>query len=231
MLQQKCDQLEALGVLQKPGDVGIAWVCNPSFLVKKPNGGYRHITAFEDLMPYKKTQPSLMPDVESVLHRTMKTHYLRSDKCFPSDTPFTFIPEFSLRSVGIRAYTRCAMGMTGSETTPWKRARVSRSCWQKQSESVATLWWRDNRRSRKKLESYPQGPRKKRTTFIPPKITIYPRMTTILGWTWSEGKISASQRRISALFTCDSPDTLFGLRFFLGMVIPKCAVYRPWRMP
>ena len=61
------------------------------------------------------------------------------------------------------------------------------------------------------------------------KITICPRTTTILGWTWSEGRISASQHRISTLSSCSNPETVFGLRSFLGAykflghVIPKCS--------
>ena len=46
-LQAKFDELEALGVFKRPDDIGIvAEYVNPSFLVKKPNGGYRLVTAF-----------------------------------------------------------------------------------------------------------------------------------------------------------------------------------------
>ena len=40
---------------------------NPSFLVKKPNGGSRLVTAFADVGRYSKPQPALLPDVDSTL--------------------------------------------------------------------------------------------------------------------------------------------------------------------
>ena len=45
-LQQKFDELEALGVFKRPEDINIpVEYLNPSFLVKKPSGGYRLVTA------------------------------------------------------------------------------------------------------------------------------------------------------------------------------------------
>ena len=69
-LQEKFDHLEQLGVFQRPEDVGITVeYLNPSFLVKKPNGGSRLVTAFADVGRYSKPQPSLLPDVDSTLRR------------------------------------------------------------------------------------------------------------------------------------------------------------------
>ena len=69
-LQEKFDHLEQLGAFQRPEDVGITLeYLNPSFLVKKPNGGSRLVTAFADLGRYSKPQSSLPPDVDSTLHR------------------------------------------------------------------------------------------------------------------------------------------------------------------
>ena len=59
--QKKFDHLEQLGVFQRPEDVGITVeYLNPSFLVKKPNGGSRLVTAFADVGRYSKPQPSLL---------------------------------------------------------------------------------------------------------------------------------------------------------------------------
>ena len=45
-LQQKFDELKALGVFKRPEDINIpVEYSNPSFLVKKPSGGYRLVTA------------------------------------------------------------------------------------------------------------------------------------------------------------------------------------------
>ena len=67
-LQQKFDELEAQGVFRRPEDVNVtSEYLNPSFLVKKPNGDFRLVTAFSDVGRYSKPQPSLMPDVDSTL--------------------------------------------------------------------------------------------------------------------------------------------------------------------
>ena len=107
----------------RPEDVGanIEYL-NPSFLVKKPKGGYRLVTAFADVGRYSKPQPSLMPDVESVLRCIGKWKYL-----IVSDLQSAFyqipLSSESLKFCGVatpyrgvRVYTRCAMGMPGSET-------------------------------------------------------------------------------------------------------------------
>ena len=67
-LQQKFDRLETLGVFKRPEDINIpVEYLNPSFLIKKPSGGYRLLTAFADVGRYSKPQPSLMPDIDSTL--------------------------------------------------------------------------------------------------------------------------------------------------------------------
>ena len=67
-LQQKFDALEEAGVFATPEQVGITVeYLNPSFLVKKPNGGNRLVTAFGEVGQYSKPQPSLMPNVDSTL--------------------------------------------------------------------------------------------------------------------------------------------------------------------
>ena len=62
-LQNKFDELEKLGV-----NVVVEYL-NPSFLVKKSNGGYRLVTAFADVGRYSKPQPSLMHHVDSILRQ------------------------------------------------------------------------------------------------------------------------------------------------------------------
>ena len=80
-LQQKFDELEALGVFRRPEDINISVVyLNPSFLVKKPSGGFRLVTAFADVGRYSKPQPSLMPDVDSTLrHIAQWKHIIATD--------------------------------------------------------------------------------------------------------------------------------------------------------
>ena len=76
-LQAKFDELERQGVFQRPEDIGITIeYLNPSFLVTKPSGGHRLVTAFADGVRYGKPQPSLMPDVETTLRTIARWKYL-----------------------------------------------------------------------------------------------------------------------------------------------------------
>ena len=122
-LQAKFDELELQGVFQRPEDIGktIEYL-NSSFLVTKPSGGHQLVTAFADVARYSKPQPSLMSEVETTFRTIAKWKYLivtdltsafyqiplakESMKSYGVATPFR----------GVRAYTRCAMGMPGSET-------------------------------------------------------------------------------------------------------------------
>ena len=122
-LQQKFDNLEKQGIFRRPEDIDVTVeYLIPSFLVKKPSGGFRLVTAFSDVGHYSKPQPSLMPDVDSTLRTIAQWKYIiktdltnafyqiplakDSIKYCGVATPFR----------GVRVYTRCAMGMPGSET-------------------------------------------------------------------------------------------------------------------
>ena len=85
-LQQKFDELEALGVFRRPEDIDITVeYFNQSFLVKKPSGGYRLVTVFTDVGRYGKPQPSLKPDVNSTLH-----HFAQWKHVIATDLTSTF---------------------------------------------------------------------------------------------------------------------------------------------
>ena len=65
----------------------------------------------------------------------------------------------------------------------------------------------------------------------PSKTVICPRSTTILGWIWTQGVLSASPHRVAVLAKCHPPDTVRGLRSFIGAykvlsrVLPNCSAY------
>ena len=58
---------------------------------------------------------------------------------------------------------------------------------------------------------------------------ICPKSTSILGWIWSKGRLSASPHRIAVLSSCPAPENVKGLRSFIGAykvlsrVLPNCA--------
>ena len=121
-LQERFDELEIDGVFAKPEDVGVnIEYLNPSFLVNKPGGGTRLVTAFADIGRYCKPQPSLLPDVDSTLRKIASWRYI-----IQTDLKRAFyqipLAKESMKYCGIatpfrctRVYTHCAMGMAGSE--------------------------------------------------------------------------------------------------------------------
>ena len=67
-LQQKFNELEHLGAFKRTEDIGVSVeYLNPSFLIRKPNGGSRLVTTFAEVGRYSKPQLSLMPDVDFTL--------------------------------------------------------------------------------------------------------------------------------------------------------------------
>lgn len=122
-LQEHFDDLEKQGVFSRPEDLNISVeYLNPTFLVKKPQGGFHLVTAFADVGRYAKPQPSLMPDVDSTLRLIGQWQYIIQTDL---TSAFCQIPlsRDSMRYCGVvspfrgvRVYRRCAIGMPGSET-------------------------------------------------------------------------------------------------------------------
>ena len=121
-LQERFDELERNGVFAKPEDVDVnVEYLNPWFLVNKPGGGTRLVTAFADVGRYCKPQPSLLPDVDSTLWKIASWHYIIQTDL---KSAFYQIPlaKESMKYCGVatpfwgtRVCTWCAMGMPGSE--------------------------------------------------------------------------------------------------------------------
>ena len=240
-LQQKFDELEASGVFAKPEDLGItAEYLNPSFLVKKPSGGYRLVTSFGEVGRYAKPQPALMPDVNTTLQTISQWSYLiKTDlsqaffqiplskdswKYCGVATPFK----------GIRVYTRTAMGMPGSETA--LEELMSRVLGHLIQEGVVAKIADDLYcGGHTPTELYDSWSRVLAAlqscglVLSAPKTVIAPKSTLILGWVWNQGQLQASPHRIATLSTCERPNTVKALRSFLGAykflarVIPNCS--------
>ena len=122
-VQEHFDQLEELGVLAKPEAVGVnVEYVNPSFLVKKSNNSFRLVTAFTEVGKYCKPQPTLLPTVDSTLRTIANWKYLiKTDlKSAYYQIPLSKESMKYCGTVspykGTRVYTRCAMGMPGSES-------------------------------------------------------------------------------------------------------------------
>ena len=123
-LQEKFDDLERQGVFARPEDLDIAVEhVSPSFLIKKPSGGTRLVTAFTSIGPYSKILPSIMPSVDGTLRTIANWKFIaitdlkdsfyqiplerESMKWCATPTPFR----------GLRLYTVSTQGMPGSSET------------------------------------------------------------------------------------------------------------------
>ncbi|CAB4018232.1 Hypothetical predicted protein, partial [Paramuricea clavata] len=213
---------------------------NPSFLIKKPSGGHRLVTAFADVGRYSKPQPSLLPDVDSILRTIAKWKYI-----IVSDLTSAFyqipLAKGSMKYCGVatpfrgvRVYTRSAMGMPGSETALEElMCRILSDCLE---DGIAAKLADDlycGADSPEELlinwKRILDALQKCNIKLSPSKTIICPRSTTILGWIWTQGCLSASTHRIATMSSCPPPDTVRGLRSFigaykvLGRVLPQCA--------
>lgn len=200
---------------------------NPSFLVKKPSGGFRLVTAFADVGRYSKPQPSLMPDVDSTLRQIAQWRYIaitdltqafyqiplakESMKYCGVVTPFR----------GVRVYARSAMGMPGSETI--LEELTCRVLGDLVQEGVVAKLADDlycgGSTPIDLLNNFTrtlQALQRNGLNLSASKTVITPRETTILGWIWREGTLRASPHRIAALANCQPPSTVSGLRSFIG---------------
>ena len=227
-LQSRFDELEELGVFVKPEDVSITGeYLNPSFLVKKPSGGTRLVTAFADVGRYSKPQPSLMPDVDTTLRQIACWKYVITTDLVSAFYQIPLSPE-SMKYCGVvtpfkgvRLYARCAMGMPGSETALEELmcrilgdllqegvvAKIADDlyCGGSTPEEALSNW-------KRVLDALSRN-----SIHISAKKTVVcPKSTIILGWVWSQGTLSASTHKITALATCSPPDTVKGVRSFVG---------------
>ena len=183
-----------------------------------------------------------MPDVDSTLCNIAQWKYLIS-----SDLTSAFYQILLSRSSmkycgvatpfrGTRVYTRCAMGMPGSETALEElMCRVLGDCIQEGivAKLADDLYCGGNTPDellcnwKRVLETL----QKCNLKLSPSKTIICPRSTTILGWVWTQGKLSASPHRVAVLSKCPPPDTVRGLRSFIGAykvlsrVLPHCSAH------
>ena len=227
-LQDKFDELEALGVFAKPEQVNCTVeYLNLSFLVKKPNGGSRLVTSFGEVAKYSKPQPSLMPNVDSVLRDIAHWKYIIVTDLKQSFYQIPLAPS-SMKYCGVctpfkgvRVYTRSAMGMPGSETSLEElMSRVLGDFIQEgwvakiaddlyvggdTPDAILSNWI-------KVLSAL------KRNNLVlnASKTIVCPKTTTVLGWIWSSGTLRASPHRLSALAAVEPPTTVQSLRSFIG---------------
>ena len=238
LLQEKFDQLEASGVFAKPEDVGVvAEYLNLSFLVQKPSGGQRLVTAFAEIGQYCRPQPSIMPNIDVTLRTIgqwkyiIKTDLQQAYYQIPLSKETMRYCGVATPFKGVRVYTRCAMGLPGSETAleemmnrvvgdlimEGSAAKVADDlyCGGNTPEDAISTWSR-------LLEALD----KNNLGLAAHKTIIFPKSTVVLGWVWQDGTLSASKHRIAALSAVTPPSTVRAMRSFIGAFKHLCRVIR-----
>ena len=227
-LQEKFDDLESDGVFVEPNEVGVvAEYLNASFLVKKASGGHRLVTSFGEVAKYAKPQPALMPDINDTLRLIGSWKYLiktdlssayyqiplskDSMKFCGVCTPFK----------GVRVYARPSMGMPGSETALEQMMSlvVGQLITEGVLAKVADDLYVGGETPEDLLSNYSRMLsllEEANLGLSPTKTEIAPTSTIILGWVWTNGKLSASPHRIATLSSCSFPTTVKQMRSFIG---------------
>ena len=122
---------------------------------------------------------------------------------------------------GVRIYQRCAMDMPGSETTleelmsrilgdhliSGNLTKIADDLYSGEDDLNLLLeTWRSVLAALDMCD----------LELSPSKTVICPSSTVILGWNWSEGKLSATKHRIATLSSVDPPTSVKSLRSFIG---------------
>ena len=235
-LQIEADKLEELGVLRKPEDMGITVkYVSPSFLKKKPDGGYRFVTAFNNLGQYTRILPTVTPTTDDILRKISQFEYLiKTDftksfyqiKVAKSSMPYlATVTPFK----GIRVYARSANGMPGcTEYLEELTARVFGDFVQEGWLAlIADDLFIGGSTSSEILDRWTlvlQRLKDNNLTLNPKKTFICPKKCTILGWNWCKGTISPTSHKISALASVSKPKTCTAMKSFIGAfrAISRC---------
>lgn len=228
MLQDKMDELEENGVLVKPEDIDVKVEhVSPSFLVKKPSGGHRLVTAFNNIGNYAKPTPSKITTPDEILQFLAQwTYVIKSDmtsQFFQLPMSFESIKYLGTATPfkGIRVYTRAAMGMPGS--TEHLDQLMYRILGDLIREGVVMKIADDLYVGGDDIQSLLYNWERILQQFeltnlrlSPTKTVICPITTTVLGWIWSAGTISVSPHKLNPLTTCHPPTTVKALRGWCG---------------
>ena len=226
-LQEKFDELESIGVFARPEQIGVTVeYVNLSFLVKKPTGGFRLVTAFADVGRYSKPQPSLMPNVVSTPRQIAQLEYIVISDLTKS---FYQIP-LSRDSMkycgvatpfrGVRVYVRSAMGMPGSETALKLTCRVLGHFVQEGVVAkIADDLYGGGHTQQELLNNWERvldALQRCNLNLSASQTSIAPKQATTLGQLWQLGTIQTTSHQISTLSSCQLPKTVTALRSFIG---------------
>ena len=134
---------------------------------------------------------------------------------------------------GVRVYKRSAMGMPGSETALEElMCLVLGQLLQEGSVvKIADDLYCGGNNPQELIQNWKKLLYRCDLHLSASKTVINPKSTTVLGWIWSAGTLTASPHRVNTLASCPQPDTVKSMRSFIGAykvlsrVIPRCSTY------
>lgn len=228
IMQSTFDNLEMEGVLARPEDLGIDVVyTSPSFLTKKPSGGYRLVTAFNNIAQFARAPPSRVVTVESIFSFLAQwSFFVQTDMTsqfyqLPMDNDSIKYLGTMSPFKGIRVYKRAAMGMPGS--SEYLDTLMTRVLGHLFAEGIvmriADNLYVGGNSYKTLLENWSRVLycfRANNLRLKPSKTEFCPTKTEILGWIWESGMLSASPHKVNPLATCHPPNTVKGLRSWIG---------------
>ena len=228
LLQQHSDELEEKGVLITPESINaIVAHVSPSFLVRKSNGKNRFVTAFNSLAKYCRPPPSKVYNCRDVLQRIGASRYIiktdLTSSFFQIKIDRQSMPYLGTMTPfkGVRLYARAAMGMPGS--TEYLEELMSRVLGHLQQGGQVAKIHDDLYVFAQSLdqlyhiwEEVLLVLSNNNLCLSAEKTEIVPHCTTILGWTWQNGSISAGSHKLSPLAATTEPSICTAMRSFLG---------------
>ena len=229
-LQGYFDDLQARGILSKPEDVGVTVEnIHPSFLVNKPapSTQKRLVTDFKSIKDYCRPTPALLPTVTTVLRRISSYRYLikadftqsywqlilkkESRKYCGVHTPFKGILVYNVGAMGLPGVESALEELTcivfGDLVEDMKMGKIADDCIVG-GNTIPELF--------ENFSKFLHKLHLNNLKLSPSKTIIVPRSMTVLGWILSEGKLSASPHKLSALAVCPQPSTVSGLKSYIG---------------
>ena len=222
------DQMEAMGVLAKPEDLGIIPKnVHTSYLVPKTDGKYRFVTDFTNLLPFIGKLEVVMPSIPSAKRAISGFKYLAEldlSHCFwqgsmsASDSQYLATPHpFG----GLRVYCREPQGIrNASEHNSERLARIfgdlerdKKMCRMADGLYIGGDTLEDLSLN---LSTVLNRIRLAGLTIKPSKVVICPKETILFGWKMSDNKWSPTNHVVSPLSQAPLPKTVKQLRGFIG---------------
>ena len=180
------------------------------FLIKKPNGDWRFVTAFNDLGKFCRLPPSKVTKCNDILRRIGSFKFIiktdLTSSFFQLKVARESMPYLGTVTPfkGVRLYARAAMGMPGS--SEWLDELMAHVVGHLVMEGHVLLIADDLYVGADDIttllrvwENLLCALSKNNLVLSASKTVIVPVSTTVLGWIWNSGSLSVSQHKICPL--------------------------------